>query len=271
MKLETIKTKIWQEHAQTKHPFMADSCYCSGYNVYQDILPNASWIEYLFLLFQLELPTAKQARLLEKLAIALANAGPRDYSVRAAMNGGVGGSSSAACLMAALGVGAGSVAGAREVLLAMQAWQHCGLSLALWQQYLSQPKSATQADVWPEAEHPMGFDPYANTCAQPVQQTLAVLVDCQVGEYLLCLQQQQGQLEQWAQCPLAMSGVAAAALSDLGFNPEQGEMLYLLLRLPGAAVHALEQRQLGWAQYPFFAGKIDVVNDPKRNQDEIND
>ena len=39
-------------------------------------------------------------------------------------------------------------------------------------------------------------------------------------------------------------------------------MLYLLLRLPGAAVHALEQRESGWKKYPFFADAVTVINDP---------
>jgi citrate synthase len=57
-----------------------------------------------------------------------------------------------------------------------------------------------------------------------------------------------------------MSGVAAAALADLGFNPEQGEMLHLLLRLPGAAAHALEQRAGSYKDFPFFA--LDLQDDP---------
>jgi citrate synthase len=71
--------------------------------------------------------------------------------------------------------------------------------------------------------------------------------------HLSWLQDNRQQLEEFADCPLAFSGVAAAALFDLGFSPEQAEMLYLLLRLPGAAVHSLEQEKLGWRKYPFFA------------------
>lgn len=59
-----------------------------------------------------------------------------------------------------------------------------------------------------------------------------------------------------------MSGVAAAAFADLGFAAEQGEMLYLLLRLPGAAVHALEQRQCSYKKFPFF--QLELENDPAK-------
>jgi PAS domain-containing protein len=65
---------------------------------------------------------------------------------------------------------------------------------------------------------------------------------------------------------LAMTGVAAAALHDLGCTPAQGEMLYLLLRLPGAAVHALEQKDYGHKNFPFFC--IELENDPGPAQDK---
>ena len=39
-------------------------------------------------------------------------------------------------------------------------------------------------------------------------------------------------------------------------------MLFLLLRLPGAAVHALEQKKLGWRKYPFFGDGLTLTNDP---------
>ena len=37
-------------------------------------------------------------------------------------------------------------------------------------------------------------------------------------------------------------------------------MLHLLLRLPGAAVHALEQKGYGHKNFPFF--RIELENDP---------
>ena len=103
--METIRTRIWQEEPEPDNAFAAMSCHCHGYDVYSELLGNASWIEYLYLLFRGEAPSVQQARLLEGLAIALANPGPRDAAVHAAMCGGVGGSTSASCLMAeAMGI-----------------------------------------------------------------------------------------------------------------------------------------------------------------------
>ena len=94
-KKEVIHSKIWQETPEPDNPFAAQTCYCSGFDVYGDLLGKISWVEYLYLLFKLEPPTKEQAKLLEGIAVAIANPGPRDLSVRAAMNGGVGGSTSA--------------------------------------------------------------------------------------------------------------------------------------------------------------------------------
>ena len=260
MSTESIHSRIWQEEAEPDNAFAAQSCHCYGYDVYADLLPHASWIEYLFLLFRGEAPTAQQARLLEGLAIALANPGPRDASVHAAMCGGVGGSTSASCLMAALAVGAGASGGAREVFNAMENWQVCNTDLALWHTAFGERTLDDPADPWPTAGHPAGFDPYGVSCTTPVIQTLAHLAALDCTPSLTWLQANRSSLESAAGLPLTMIGVAAAALRDLQFTPAQGEMLLLLLRLPGAAVHALEQKEYGHKNFPFFS--VELENDP---------
>lgn len=259
---EVIHSRIWDEEPEPDNPFAAAACFCSGYDVYGDLLGKASFIEYLYLLFTLEPPKPQQAKLLEGLAVAIANPGLRDHSVRAAMNGGVGGSTAASCLMAALAVGAGQYGGAREVYHAMEYWQACGRDLAAWQKHLQDPPQEERADVWTPMEHPPGFDPHGASCPTPIRQTLAYLAQCSPGDSLNWLQENRPALEDSADCPLAMTGVAAAAMMDLGFNSQQGEMLYLLLRLPGAAVHALEQQEFGWRRYPFFGKGLILENDP---------
>lgn len=258
--MEMIHTRIWDEEAEADNAFSAASCHCHGYDVYGELLGNASWIEYLFLLFRGEAPTIQQAKLLEGLAIALANPGPRDASVHAAMCGGVGGSTSASCLTAALAVGAGASGGAREIFNTLGEWQGRGTDISKWQSALKIKPIDDPADVWPATGHPVGFDPYGVRCTTPVLQTLEYLSGIDDFPSLNWLRMNREQLEAAAGLPLAMPFVAAAALRDLGCNPEQGEMLYLLLRLPGAAVHALEQKSYGYKNFPFF--RIELENDP---------
>jgi citrate synthase len=259
---EKFHTRIWDEVPEPDNPFAAAACYCSGYDVYGDILGKASWIEYLYLLFRGEPPSLQQAKLLEGLAVALANPGIRDHSVQAAMNGGACGSTNASSLMAALAVGAGQLGGAHEVYRAMEYWQQCGLDFTAWQQLLIDPPEEERIDIWPPMEHPPGFDPHGASCTTPVRQTLHYLAKCSPGEHLPWLQEQRDAIEQRVNLPLAMSGVAAAGFVDLGLTPQQGEMLYLFLRLPGAAVHALEQQEYGWRRFPFFTRAVHIVNDP---------
>lgn len=254
-KSDAIQTQIWQEHPEPDNPYATRSAFCRGYDVYGQMLGRARWVEMLFLLFRPERPSKAQADMLEDLAVALANPGPRDASVHAAMCGGVCGSTAASSLMAALAVGAGQYSGSREVFLAMQNFQLAGNDLDKWQSCLLDA-SQHSGSIWPQAGHVIGFDPHGQSIAGIVLQTLEKLAQSSCAQRLAWLKQQYVALEGIAQCPMTISMVAAAALLDLGFNPEQGEMLYLLLRLPGAAAHALEQRPMGYQNFPF--GQIEL-------------
>lgn len=259
---EIIHSKLWDEAADNDDPFTAQACYCSGYDVFGELLGKASYPEYLYLLFRGERPSPAHARALEILAIAIANPGPRDPSVHAAMSAGVGGSPAGAILMAALAAGAGVSGGAREVYMSMQNWQRCACDLDQWQAALVnwQQPAGGKMEVWPAAEHPPGFAPYGKRTARPVRQTLALLSATLPTGCTAWLQEHRPDLEQSAGRPLAMPGVIAAVLTDLGLSPASGEMLSLFLRLPGAAAHALEQAESGFRRFPFFA--IEIGNDP---------
>jgi citrate synthase len=250
-----ILTRLWREEAEPADPFASAASFCHGYDVYGEMLGRSRWADMIYLLLRGEAPPPPQARLLDALAVALANAGPRDPMVHAAMCGGVGGSTAASILMAALAVGAGQLGGGREVMLAMTRWQVCGTDLAAWDSHLRTPPER-HATSWPNAEHPPGFSPNGVVTATPVKQTLACFAALASGPELPWLAEQREKLEGMAGLPLSMSGVAAAAYIELGLSPAEGEMLHLLLRLPGAAAHALEQSDLGHKKFPFYANEL---------------
>lgn len=266
---DQIHTGIWREIPEKDNPYAAASCFCYGYDVYGDILGKASWSEYILLLFTGSKPSLSQAKLIEQLAIAIANPGPRDHSVRAAMNGGVGGSTNAACLFAALAVGAGQLGGAHEVILCMNLLKSASHDLPNLQQILKSINKQKGVDIWPELDHVPGFDPYAPNCSTPVLQTLDCLLQHSPAGMLQWLADNRTHIECVITCPLAMTGVIAAAFLDLGLSKQQAELLYLILRLPGAAVHALEQSRLGWKRYPFFKDGLVLQNDPGPNQRHV--
>ena len=95
---ETIymQSRIWLEEPEPNNAFATRAAFCHGYDVYGEMLGNAGWVDMIYLLFKGEAPTRAQAAALEILAVALANPGPRDASVHAAMCAGVGGSPAAA-------------------------------------------------------------------------------------------------------------------------------------------------------------------------------
>lgn len=254
-----MQSRVWLEEPEPNNAFACRAAYCHGYDVFGEMLGNASWIDMLYLLVKGEAPARAQAAALEMLAVALANPGPRDPSVQAAMCAGVGGAPAAAALTAALAVGAGGAGGAHEVLLAMQAWAACGKALDAWKAHWAEQaqRSAEPLDIWPAPEHPAGFDPLGVATPTPVKQVLARLAALDADSRCAWLQACLSAMEQASGHPLSLVGVAAAAFTDLDLLPEEGEMLFLLLRLPGAAAHALEQRRLGHKRFPFYALELD--------------
>jgi citrate synthase len=258
--LNAIHSRIWREEPEPDNAFAPKTAFCRGYDVFGQMVGNARWVEMLMLLFRDELPGVAALDMLEALAVGLANPGPRDPSIHAAMCGGVGGSGAAASLIAALSVGAGRNRGAREVFDAMTAWDCCGTDLNAWSSYFASDSADDRVDIWPKREHPPGFDPHGVSAATGVRQLLEVLARIGMTPRLNWLKQQRLELEKITGLPLDMSGVAAAAFVDLGFVPNEGEMLYLLLRLPGAAAHALEQADYGYKQFPFYP--VELEDDP---------
>jgi citrate synthase len=263
---ESLYSRIWEEEPEPADPFLARVCRCAGYDVYGEILNKASWIEYLYLLFKGERPGKVQTALLETLAIALANPGPRDPSVQAASVAGVGGSTMASRVMAAAAVGAGQLGGAHEVFHAMRLWKSSGQTLEIWAESLGQPAGEFPVDVWPDMEHPPGFDPNASCCPTPVLQTLARLADLAPDGNLAWLRQNREAMEAIAGAPLSMTGVTAACLNDLEFTPSQAEALSLLFRLPGALAHSLEAEESGLNRYPFHHGSLVLDEDPNQKK-----
>ncbi|MDR7295108.1 citrate synthase [Pelomonas aquatica] len=256
---QRLHTRIWQEEPEPDNAFAARAAFCHGYDVYGEMLGRVRWTEMLFLLFSGEAPWPEQTELLETLAVALANPGPRDPAVQAAMASSTGGAPAAAALMAALSVGAGRQGGARDVFDAMTGWVECGMELAAWQARLADA-APQRLEIWPSSDRAAGFDPHGRRTSGIVLQALDQLAAHPLAQRLRWLAERRTALEAAAGLPLAMTSVAAAALADLGFNPEQGEMLHLLLRLPGAAAHALEQRALGYKRFPF--PPVDLQDDP---------
>ncbi|MFH1020351.1 MAG: citrate/2-methylcitrate synthase, partial [Pseudomonadota bacterium] len=112
------QTRIWQETPSEENPYLAGQCRCHGYDILE-LAGKRSFAEVLFLLFQGELPTPEQARMLEFLFIAMINPGPRHPATRAAMNAAVSKTHTQHLLPIGLSVLGGAHLGSAEVLASM--------------------------------------------------------------------------------------------------------------------------------------------------------
>lgn len=268
--LEPITSDFWQEIAHPKDPFLANRMLCRGYDVFQQMLGRADLTDYLCLLLFGDKPTPRQKALINHLAIILGNPGPRDPSVRAAMTAAAGGSSPVSCLIAALACGSGNLGGSHEIQLIVDNMYQHERSINSWQGYLEQDfpiVSSLDQDVYTSIEHPPGFFDAHETSSDTVHQALASLSEIEDTHQLRWVKENFTPLTQAARCGMQMSFVAGAAFYDLKMTAEQSEFVYLLLRLPGALAHALEQRARGWRDYPFHAGGVHF----KRQQGDLND
>ena len=108
---ERLQTRIWQEEPSPDNPYVAAACRLHGYAL-TDLVEGRSFVDCLYLLFRGELPTAAEARLLERALIGLINPGPRHPATRAAIAAGVGKTDPGLVLPIALGTLSGSHLGA---------------------------------------------------------------------------------------------------------------------------------------------------------------
>ena len=255
-----IYSTFWQENAQPENPFSAEACFCYGYNVYDDILKNGGWREFVLLLFKKgKRPDPWEIELFDKLALFLANPGPRDPSVHAAMCSAVSQTTATAILTSALTVGGGLLGGGHEVPFAMA-------QFALWREQGIPPvidcPEQDCIDAWLPFEHVPGFDPNEDSLSRPLEQGFNVMADISCGGNLSWLKNNQIELQEKTGYPIAKSGLAAAVFLDLGVEPYIAEQCYMMLRLPGVIAHAHDQHQQGYRKFPFFQDSLQLRDDP---------
>ncbi|MEW5786997.1 MAG: citrate synthase [Pseudomonadota bacterium] len=249
---ERPATRLWLEQPAPGNPYLAERCYCHGYEL-DALMAGRRFAEVFYLLFRGELPHPAQADLLERLMIALINPGPRHAATRAAMNAGIGRTRRPDILPIALAVQGGAHLGGEEVESAM------GFLAA----NLARPPAETWQSADPSAPGDRraapgfgsrfgGIDPMAARLAGH----LAAMPGA--GPHLAW-----GQAAAAGLNPLGMGwlypGVAAAALLDLGFSRTQGAGLYQIFSAPGLLAHGLEMAGRPITAMPFLDAEHYVI------------
>lgn len=248
---EKASTKIWLETFSDENPYLAESCYCHGYEL-TELVQKKRFVDVLYLLFRGELPNDAEASLLEAFMVASMNPGPRHAATRAAMTAGVSKADSTHVLPIALMTLGGEHLGAGEVEPAMR---------FLRKHYKKQPKKVMEqllSDAEKSTHHPHNYHLAPGFGARfngidPLQRKLANHLSAMPGagsdlhwgmEFAECLaEHNMGWLH---------TGLAAAVFADLGFQPRAAAGLYQFCAAPGLVAHGVEQSNKKLTDMPFI-------------------
>lgn len=249
-------TRIWQEVPSAANPYLAETCRCHGYEL-QDLAQKKGFADVLYLLFQGELPSPEQAKILESLLILLINPGPRHLAVRAAMNAAVSRAHTQHLLPIGLSVLSGAHLGGSEVLTAMRFFgENLTKSVQELAVTIMQGPLPLEGDFHPAP----GFGSRFGTI-DPIPQKMAALLGSLPGSGLALAWGEALAAELKAkEMGWLVTGVAAAVFHDLGFTPWAGAGLFQLASSPGILAHGLELADKPLTAMPFLNNDQYVIS-----------
>ena len=234
---ERTVTKIWQERPSQENPYIAESARCHGYDLHE-LMEKRSFIDVLYLLFRSELPTIEESKILEQLMIGLINPGPRHPATRAAMNAGVGKTDPLHILPIALTIYGGNANAAGSIEATMRFFRKHRNSDPT--QLANELASNRPMDIEGDWQVAPGFSSSyggIDIMASKLAAQLSTLDGC--GPSLTWGMKFAENLSQY-QLGWYHSGVAAAVLSDLGFQPRVCGGLFQMFASPGLFAHGVE-------------------------------
>lgn len=245
-------TRIWREQASAENPYVAENYACHGYDILE-LARKRSYIDVLYLLFRGELPTAEQEQLLERLMIACINPGPRHPATRAAMNAGVSRTDAGHILPISLSLlSASDVEDSMRFLRKHQRRDAAEVAAELHASEHNKP----DAGDWLIAP---GFGSSFDSIEPMAQHTVDMLLELPGNNPIL----QWGNRFSSALNDFGMgwlpTGMVAAVLADLGFQPRTGVGLYQILCAPGLLAHGAEMANKPLTAMPFVADENYVI------------
>ncbi len=248
---EKQATKIWQEVPSNTNPYISKASLCHGYDLLE-LMDKKSFIDVVYLLFRGELPSKNEKQLLDKVFIAFINPGPRHPSTRAAIDAGIGKTDSELILPIGLSLLSGESSGASEVESAMR-WlrknrKHEPTLIAkniLTLKQESKSEGLSKAAIAPGfGSHLGGVDELVESIAEEINKLPGA------GNVFLWANRFAAALKSHDAGWLS-TGLVAAILCDLGFQPRMGAGLFQIMSAPGIFAHAIEVANKPITAMPF--------------------
>ncbi len=246
--VEKQSTKIWQEQPSELNPYIAKNAHCFGYDLLQ-LMDRRSYTDVLYLIFRGELPTAEQSDLLEKLMIAFINPGPRHPATRAAMNAGIGKTDQSHILPISLSILSGKHLGAGEIEDSMR-FIRKNLKNSPREVATALMQSSQQPNEGDWHIAPGFGNRFGGRDELSIKISLHLKQSPAAGSALSWGMEFSEAIEGFNMGWLA-TGVAAATMADLKFQPRAGGGLFQLISAPGLLAHGLELSNKPFTALPF--------------------
>jgi citrate synthase len=241
-------TRIWYEAPSPENPYIAEACRCHGYDLLE-LIQQRSFVDVLYLLLRGELPLPEQSRLLEALMVALINPGPRHPATRAAMNAGIGKTSTAHILPISLSILGGCHLGGGEAEAAMRFLiKQAGKDPERVASELLHNAPPSEGD-WHIAP---GFGSRFSGIDTVPQKIASVLKSMPGSGKALHWGWEFVDVLKAHGLGWLMPGVAAGVFVDLGFHPRAAAGLFQLASAPGLLAHSLDLAHKPITAMPFI-------------------
>lgn len=227
---QRLATKITQEIASDNNPYLVKQVRYHGYDQHE-LIEKCEVSDVIFLLFRGDLPNAQQRELFRRLCVALINPGMRHPATQASITAGVGKTIAANVLPIALSIYGGEFEGAANVEEAMRTFRRL----------CRKPATEVVARVQSgEMDSVPGFGSLYGDIDEYTSQLFNHMLEVATGSKLMCWVAELNGLLKSQGIGLLKTGLCAAVLAELGFQPRQGSGLMQLMAAPGLLAHGVE-------------------------------
>ena len=224
-----MQTSITLEEAGNTSEYIANQRYTHGY-AQDDLLKRGSSIDSLYLLFTGELPTKKQKSLFESLYISLMNLGPRDTSIRAAMQSGISKCNLEHILPIGALVSGGEKYGANCVLATHK----------FIEENLHHSVEKSAVDIIKNNGPELGFTKYFGSIDEISNRHFLSICDAHQSDKLQWVSNLVMYLNK-QQYGIVPAGLCASICLELGFSARYSAVMFQIMTAPGIVAHGVEQ------------------------------